>query len=104
MTLIKAVEETCDEIYVSCEYIDKAVKMMGTINDALESETANASTNTDVSKTYHQRLYRLFSKLSDSEKELQATQKEMVKLLKKQNEILEQVERERESIKEFELY
>ncbi len=104
MTLINAVEDTCENLYMSCEGISKAVKRLSEINDALDKEASSASISGKDSKTYYQRINRLYAKLADSEEDLLEMEKSMIKLLKKQNMILEQIEREQVNIQQFKLH
>ncbi len=104
MKLIKAIEETCDDIYASCVDIETAIKKMRLIGDVLDNEVNEPMITNEVSKTRHKRLYRLYDEAIGNEIEADKLQKALCELLKRQNKLLAHIEREAESIQELELY
>ncbi len=102
MNLNNAVEESCERLYAACESIEQAVKLIRECSEKIDNELDEDTDNT-VSKTRKQHLNRLYDEVIGNEIAADKLQGMAVDLLKRQNKLLQHIERESESIRELEL-
>ncbi len=94
MELIKVVEDNCEYAYSACESINEVVGRNRAINDILEDFY-----RPDYSKSQQSTFDRLYDESLGIEIEFDNLQKKAVELLKRQNKMLERLERQAEAVK-----